>query len=118
MRLLIASFFRSALLPQVYDLVATLCIADLRKFEMIVHHSLAILLAFFLLRDEYAHYYAVFFLGMTEVRCVLVYTYYCGANTSKVHIYYSTHHMSFMQLKVVSVTLRVCRCSCQYIVDL
>jgi hypothetical protein len=75
MRLLIALFFRPALLPQVYDLVATLCIADLRKFEMIVHHSLAILLAFFLLRDEYAHYYAVFFLGMTEVRCVPVYTY-------------------------------------------
>jgi hypothetical protein len=52
---------------QIYDLVATLAIKDLRKVEMVVHHSLAVLLAYFLLRDGYSHYYSIFFLGMTEV---------------------------------------------------
>ncbi|KAG5179539.1 TLC domain-containing protein [Tribonema minus] len=55
---------------QIFDFFATLLIADLRKPEMVVHHTLAVLLAFFVLRDAYGHYYACFFLGMTEVSAI------------------------------------------------
>lgn len=55
---------------QIYDLVATICIADLRKAEMLVHHTLAVLLAYFLLRDDYCHYYSIFFLGVTEASTI------------------------------------------------
>lgn len=55
---------------QIYDLIATICIRDLRKAEMLVHHSLAILLAYFLLRNDYCHYYSIFFLGVTEASSI------------------------------------------------
>lgn len=55
---------------QVYDLAATLAIRPLRKPEMVVHHSLACMLAYLLLRDDYSNYYSIFFFGMTEVSSI------------------------------------------------
>ncbi|CAM9673426.1 unnamed protein product [Chrysoparadoxa australica] len=55
---------------QVYDLAATIAIAKLCKMEMVAHHIIAVGLAYQLLRDEYCHYYAVFFLGLTELSSV------------------------------------------------
>ncbi|CAM9953233.1 unnamed protein product [Ectocarpus sp. 6 AP-2014] len=55
---------------QFYDLVATVFIGRLCKVEMIVHHALATVMCYFLMRDCYVHYYAMFFLGISEVSSV------------------------------------------------
>ncbi|CAM9402608.1 unnamed protein product [Pylaiella littoralis] len=55
---------------QFYDLLATVFVARLCKAEMVVHHTLATLMAYFLMRDCYVHYYAIFFLGISEVSSV------------------------------------------------
>ncbi|CAM9920549.1 unnamed protein product [Scytosiphon promiscuus] len=67
---------------QFYDLVATLFIQRLCKVEMIIHHSLSTLMCYFLMRDWvtapcvrhgdlcYVHYYAIFFLGISEVSSI------------------------------------------------
>eukprot|EP00903_Cladosiphon_okamuranus_P006255 g6138.t1 len=55
---------------QFYDLVVSLFVVRLRKIEMVVHHGLATIMCYFLLRDCYVHYYAIFFLGISEVSSV------------------------------------------------
>ncbi|CAN0295327.1 unnamed protein product, partial [Ectocarpus sp. 13 AM-2016] len=55
---------------QFYDLVATVFIGRLCKVEMIVHHALATVMCYFLMRDCYVHYYAIFFLGISEVSSI------------------------------------------------
>mmetsp|Transcript_2467 Transcript_2467/g.3611 ORF Transcript_2467/g.3611 Transcript_2467/m.3611 type:complete len:206 (+) Transcript_2467:2036-2653(+) len=51
---------------QVYDIVVSSAVKELRKIEMLIHHLLAIFLAYFILQLQYSHYYSVFFLGLTE----------------------------------------------------
>ncbi|CAM9837212.1 unnamed protein product [Discosporangium mesarthrocarpum] len=55
---------------QFYDLLATVLMPRLRKVEMFVHHSMAIGMCYLLLRDSYVHYYAIFFLGISEVSSI------------------------------------------------
>lgn len=55
---------------QIYDLVTTILIPEIRKPEMLGHHTLAIILAYYVIRYQYAHYYAIFFLGMTEISSI------------------------------------------------
>lgn len=43
--------FKVNLAFQFYDLVATLFVAKLRKVEMVVHHALATVMCYFLMRD-------------------------------------------------------------------
>jgi len=43
--------FKVNLAFQFYDLVATLFIARIRKVEMVVHHLLATIMCYFLMRD-------------------------------------------------------------------
>eukprot|EP00904_Undaria_pinnatifida_P005341 jgi/Undpi1/1937/HiC_scaffold_12.g05324.m1 len=55
---------------QFYDLLATMVIGRLRKPEMLVHHTVSTLMCYFLMRDCYVHYFAIFFLGISEVSSI------------------------------------------------
>lgn len=55
---------------QIYDLVTTLFISRLRKVEMVVHHAMGGTMIYLLLRDCYVHWYAIFYLGISEISSI------------------------------------------------
>ncbi|KAK3287844.1 hypothetical protein CYMTET_4663 [Cymbomonas tetramitiformis] len=55
---------------QVYDLLASLFIKDFRKPEMIAHHLVTAVLAWWTITGPYLHYYSIFFVGCGEVSSI------------------------------------------------
>mmetsp|Transcript_14025 Transcript_14025/g.16995 ORF Transcript_14025/g.16995 Transcript_14025/m.16995 type:complete len:252 (+) Transcript_14025:114-869(+) len=55
---------------QVYDLVMSLVTKELRKPEMVAHHLVTGLLAYWVLTGPYLHYFCTFFVGVAELSSI------------------------------------------------